>query len=299
MKKKRESIYIIPTKFGFIYAFGILITLLAGAIYSNNLVYSLSFFLVALFIISMHQTHQNMKGLFFDKIKLNIACEQSKGRGVIWIKSNNKENHFLINIQIPEIDKNFIFSSDQIYANTLTPIYFNYPSKDIGLHKIKKVKISTIFPFGLFYSWKKFNIESTFTTYPQPIGTSQLPKNFLIGDNSTHIKGQSGEDFSQHRKYTIGESYKNIDWKAYARERPLLIKELNDGQKESYIITDNPLEKDIHQLRQISKWIHHCSEQKMSFALELGSQIIPFGFGDAHKEKCLKALVTCGVKDAS
>jgi len=94
----RERIYIVPTRFGFLYGFGIFVTISAGVIYSNNLVYLLSFFLVSLIVIGMIQTHNNIKGLQIEKVSVGICPEKGSSQAKLWIKTENVDSHNQIEI---------------------------------------------------------------------------------------------------------------------------------------------------------------------------------------------------------
>ena len=69
----KDRVYIVPTYYGFVYGGGIIVCVLAAASYGNNLAYLLCFFLVALFVIGMHQSNANLKKLKLEKIELDIS----------------------------------------------------------------------------------------------------------------------------------------------------------------------------------------------------------------------------------
>ena len=213
MSFKKQRVYIIPTRYGVMYAIGILVTLLCAAIYGNNLVYMLSFFLLALFLIGMVQTHNNMKGLTIDKLQMQMGVENGRSSGILWLRGSAHGEHVQLIIRMPEIDKNYQFIVDSVAAGTLTPCQFYFPTKSRGKHSVTQAKISSVFPFGMFFAWQTINTEAQYCIYPAPLGHSEFPLSFIRGDSQPAEKGLTGGYFSQHRSYQEGESQRRIDWK--------------------------------------------------------------------------------------
>ena len=58
-----RRLYILPTRFGYIYAVMQFVLLLAAINYTNSMTYVLTFLLTSLGIISLWQTHKNLLGL--------------------------------------------------------------------------------------------------------------------------------------------------------------------------------------------------------------------------------------------
>ena len=55
----------------------------------------------------------------------------------------------------------------------------------------------------------------------------QVVEGFLTGLHKSPYHGFSVE-FSEHRPYVSGDSFKNIDWKLFARSEKLYVKNLNN-----------------------------------------------------------------------
>ncbi|MCB0389667.1 MAG: DUF58 domain-containing protein [Bdellovibrionales bacterium] len=289
---KRERIFIIPTRYGILYGFGVFITLLAGIIYSNNLVYLLSFFLVAVILIGMVQTHSNLKGLNIEKLQMELAPAFSQGNAKIWIKSTNNEGHNQIQINTTKNNNAGIsFMVPNLTGATLSIERFAYTTQGRGKKSVEQIRLSTTFPFGLFYAWRFFDIKTNYYVYPQPFGNFNLPENELLGDSVEKIIGVRGDDFTQHKKYSYGESHKHIDWKAYARGRPLLVKEFKDGDNRVLSLDIQNMSGHIEaKLQQLVKWIDDCETKKIIYSLKLDDQFIGPGLGQIHKKECLKSL---------
>ena len=291
MKRKREKIYIVPTEFGFMYGGGIFVSLIGGAIYNNNLAFILCFFLVALFLIGMVQTHGNLQKIDIEKMNLFLSPSESVGHGVIWIKSKNSDGHSQVRVQCKDNDDVIDFSIQSIYKNSLHPQYFDFKSGGWGKKKIKKIKLSTKYPFGFFYVWRTFPIDINYYIFPSPSGERPLEGANPEGLEEGLNRQMDGDDFSEHKKYEYGDSQKHIDWKAYARGRPLLTKKFDEGQRQTYLIDIDQANGNLERkVRQVSKWIHECAEEDHSYALKIHQRKVPMGYGEKHKNICLKIL---------
>ena len=293
--KKKEKLYIVPTEYGFMYGAGIFACLIGGAIYNNNLAFMLCFFLVALFLIGMVQTHNNLKKLSVEKIIIFLSSSESVGHGVLWIKSHNPEGHSQLRVQCKDNDDKIDVAIETIYKNSLHPQYFDFHTGARGKKNIKKIKISTRYPFGFFYVWRTVDCPTEYSVYPRPLGGQKIVNARAEGVNQGEYRQLQGDDFSEHKKYEMGESQKHIDWKAYARGRPLLTKKFEEGRREACLI-DFDLAKgdDEERLRQLSKWIHNCNLEQKSYSLRVKNKKIPFGSGEKHKHNCLKLLAEYG-----
>ena len=289
--KKREKIYIVPTGYGLMYGSGILVSLTGGAVYNNNLAFMLCFFLTALFLIGMVQTHNNIKKINIEKFTVFLSPGNSVGSGIIWIKSENPEKCNQISVHCTGNDDQFKIHINKIFEKSLHSQPFNFKTGTWGKKKIKKIKLFTRYPFGFFHAWRTFLFSEEYFIYPKPAGHLKLPpikKDEL--DARTHTQNK-GEDFSGHKRYQIGESQKHIDWKIYARHSLLLTKKFNDGNREAYLIDyEKTHGSEDKRMGQLSKWIHQCGEKSCIYSLKLKSKKLPMGFGEKHKSDCLKVL---------
>ena len=291
--KKREKIYIVPTEYGFMYGAGIFVSLIGGALYNNNLAFVLCFFLVALFLIGMVQTHNNLKNISLEKIVVFLSASESTGQGVVWLKSYNSEGHSQLRIECKDNDDKFDVAVETVYPRSLHPQYFEFKAGGWGKKKINKIKISTRYPFGFFYVWRQFNCPTSYYIYPKPSGNRSIRHANAEGISQGLHRQLNGDDFSEHKIYQVGESQKHIDWKAFARGRPLLIKKFEEGHRETFLIDyEKTLGNEERRMRQMSKWIHECEDEFSAYSIKLKNKKISVGVGERHKIKCLKLLAS-------
>jgi uncharacterized protein (DUF58 family) len=290
---KRERIYIIPNGYGIMYAMGVLVTLLTGAIFTNNLAYILCFFIVSILLAGMNQSNTNLKNIEIVKFNFPLSEENSKSEAIIWIKNNSKTDRYQIKIRSKQLTNNFNASLDYLPAQTLTPVRFQFKTKKYGQQIISKIQISTTFPFGLFFAWRNLKVNETLFIYPKRNGQLKLP--FKSAADHMGLEMKNGDDFSEHKIYEQGDSLKNIDWKAYARSGKLLTKTFNEGSNQAYILVVDSLSisKD-KKIRQLSKWIDQCEASGEPYKIQFNSISSNVGLGESHKNDCLKKLSFLG-----
>ena len=97
-----------------------------------------------------------------------------------------------------------------------------------------------------------------------------------------------------------GESLRHVDWKAFARGRPLAIKQFTGGAgNEMWLdaaeMESIPLEA---RLSQLALWIVAAEKEEIPYALKLGRTVLPLGLGAAHSRRALVALAVAGVGSA-
>ncbi len=293
---RKNQIYIFPTRYGFVFLFAVIFMLLVGAIYNNNLVNLLAFFLSAVSIVCMVQTHDNLKGVKIKTLRAGSGFADSFLTIETSLENPSRITRFNLDVRIPELDF-FEEASDSnpIPAFSRGQYQTVYRSKQRGVFNIKRVRISSIYPLGLFYTWTYVTTESQYFIYPKANGKLPLPQQATDGDD--HSESQAyGEDFSGHRNFQKTDSPRRVDWKAYARGRGLMIKEFKAGSSRSLLLDleacpQNNIEE---RLEQLSQWIEYCRKKEIRFALKMPDQSLSSGSGNSHVKKALELLAKYG-----
>jgi uncharacterized protein (DUF58 family) len=292
---KDGKIYILPTRFGFVFLFSIVLMLLAGAIYTNNLVNLLAFFLLAIALVAMVQTHNNLKNVSLKLVQTEPNFADTTVTMIAAFENSGRDPRFALQVR-PE--KSFRFHADvdngiPLAGKGTLRKKSTYEFAKRGRYPIRRLTISSKYPVGLFYSWMYFSAESEFLVYPARRGHSSLPSTSVLGaDGNSLIANRGGEDFRGHRSYVPGDSGARIDWKAFARGRPLLVKEFDQGNPEAVLLDyDRTPGPDIEsKLSQLALWMESAHLQHRRFALKLQNEYVPPNEGLQHLERCLKLL---------
>jgi uncharacterized protein (DUF58 family) len=153
--------------------------------------------------------------------------------------------------------------------------------------------VHSIYPLGFFYAWLYLPTDAVYYIYPKPSGHLPLPKPEIFSSDSQDSNTQKGgDDFSGHRLFQPGDSSRRIDWKAFARGRPLLAKEFNLGSPFAlhfkwaalaHLSTED-------RLSQMAMWIELAHRKDIPYGLEMPWVSIEPNIGLLHYHRCLQEL---------
>lgn len=268
---KKDKIYIIPSKQGFIFL-GINFTLfLIGLTYANNFTLLISFILFIFFLFSMFQTHQELEDL--SEFKLNYY-EGSIIKHYFSTKTLSK------NLKIDLMIDSNSYRLNKI-SNSQNPIYKLQDLKR-GHYKSPRIKVYTFGEHHLFYVWSYRNLNSDIYIYPTPKETTNKKEYY---EHKLSFLGN--EEFNQYQLYLIGMNSNRIDWKVYARSDQLYSKKYDDkdpiGMQINYLDFNGSHECKISQM---SYLIERCLQKSIPFALSIKDQNLNMAQGEAH---CISA----------
>ena len=289
---RKNQIFIVPTKFGGVLLFSIIFILFVGAIYNNNLVNLLSFFLASISIVSMVQTHDNLKSIKLKTIRVTSGFAESFITVETSLENPTKATRFNLDVRLPDLEF-YEEIEDGLPISAFSRHRFQgvYRTQKRGVYKISKVKISSIYPLGLFYAWTYKDTDSQYFVYPKAAGKLPLPFSTVEGETS-RFSHAHGEDFSGHRGFQHADSPRRIDWRAFARGRGILIKEFRSGSSKSLLLDyESCTQSEVEaRLEQLSQWIEYCRKKEIPFALKVKDQQIDTGMGVRHIKKALEIL---------
>ena len=176
--------------------------LLTAAAYANNLVYLLTFFLTAIFLLAMAETNRNLKGVVLHRVEVEPGPRGGEVNYQLWLKNRGPKASFSLFVearQPPEQRpwdrqkgrqksgrrkrKLFPFSRavgpageiPRLSPKALGQAQFSVPVTKRGVFPLHPLRLCTIFPLGLFYSWKRLDPQGEYFVYPRPRGSQALP----------------------------------------------------------------------------------------------------------------------------
>ena len=172
-----------------------------------------------------------------------------------------------------------------------------FPSEGRGMYRFDSLSVRTSYPFGLFWASFRLPVETDYYVYPQPKGKTAWPGLEPSGEHGSPASHMPGDDFSGVRAYMTGESLRHVDWKAFARGRPLSIKQFSGGaghelRLDAAEMGRMPLEA---RLSQLALWILLAEKAEIPYALKLGRTTLPLGLGAAQSRRALETLAVAGV----
>lgn len=283
----RRKVYILPTRQGMVFAL-LLVLMLVGSInYNNSLGFMLTFLLASLSVIAILYTYRNLLDIEVSIGHIEpVYCQQTVS--IPFIFQNNNYDRYSIKLSYGKQNE----IEFDLSINTDYPVYFPLLMDKRGVHSLDKFTFSTCFPLGLFRAWSYFHVNKTCTVYPRPEGRTQLPDQSFYTSTLLGDQGQGTDDFAGQRKYHPGDSLKQVNWKALAKEQDLLTKQFGgDRCEEIWIdwttVQQLPVE---NALSQIALWLIEADRLGFSYGLKLPHTEIKPSCGKPHLSECMVSL---------
>ncbi|MCK4708068.1 MAG: DUF58 domain-containing protein, partial [Gammaproteobacteria bacterium] len=284
-----RRLYILPTRFGYLYAAMQIVLLLAAINYQNSMTYVLTFLLTALGIISLWQTHKNLLGLTI-RLKTPQPVYQQEDLNLEFVVSHsNLTNRYAIGIQY--MDKPPVYTGLKPEQSKILSL--TLPAVKRGLYKPAGFVIFTRYPTGLFHAWSWIKFDIPVLIYPKPVYDSKLKETISDEQHSkSTIDMSDGDDFAGLREYRQGESLKHISWKAYAQGRGMLTKTFQGHASPSLWIDwlDMTAESLEGKLSQMTALVIDANKEGKKYGVKLPGINIQQTTGAAHLSECLQQI---------
>jgi len=292
-----RRLYILPTRFGYLFAVMLLFLFLAAINYQNSMAFVLTFMLTSLAIISLWYTHKNLLGV---KIKLNIPRPVFCGEDCelnFEVSHANKSKRYAIGIQYDNQPPVYL----KLEPEGETVATLRLPTYARGQFRPRGITVFTRYPTGLFHAWGWLRFDLPILVYPRPVSEARLQQSMVEQyEGKTSTSTIEGDDFAGLREHREGESLRHISWKAYAQGRGLLTKTFQGHARPSlWIDWDTLAEGSIDErLGLMAALVLAAEAEEQKYGLRLPGTVIEQDFGNAHKHNCLQALAVFRQRDA-
>ncbi len=285
----RRRLYILPTRFGYLYAFMLLALFLAAINYENSMAYVLTFLLTALGIMTLWQTNKNLLGLEFELKPIKPVFSGEEVTFQFEILNNTLYDRFAIGIQYQNESPIYC----RVEAQSSSKLLLNIPSHYRGQFQPDGFTVFSRFPTGLFHTWSWLKIDQPVHIYPKPLKIIPLKESLQHQQNTNStIDTADGDDFAGLREHRPGESLKHISWKAYAQGRGMLTKTFQGYASSSLWIDWNDI--NAHSIEEklsiMASMVIQSSKAGLGFGLRLPGIELPTSSGSSHKNQCLYQL---------
>lgn len=294
---KRRRIYILPTRFGVIFAMLVFAMLLGSLNYGASLGFALTFLLAGLGLIVMHHCHNNLLGtqVHFGGAQPVFAGQTAEFR----IDLSNEAR--LTRYELEIAHEGQVSLAVDIGAGQRAPLAVKLPTTQRGWLKLERFAVATRHPAHLFRAWTWVHMDARCLVYPTPAPVGRPLPEGGAGD-AARVRAAPGDaDFAGLRKAERGDPPGRIAWKAYARNEDLLLKVFSAGDGQPRALDWDALpDLDVEaRLSQLTRWCLDAAEALESFSLMLPGTRIPLGNGDRHLHECLRALALFRAGDAT
>ena len=291
----RRQLFMLPTRFGLLFAALLVVQLLAAINYSNGLAYALTFLLGSLAVVSMLYTHRNLLRLrlsasacapvFADEIatfRIHLTNDSDTPRFGIAVMNGKKE---IARVDIP--------------ARGSADVNLSVAAVKRGWLMLPELIVTTQFPLGLLYSWsRRLALHHSCLVYPRP--AHPTPLQTLAVESLEAVSGlkAGGDDYIGAREFHPGDSPRHVDWKAVARGESWHVKQFGAGYQATAWLDCDTLEGFDTETRRavLTRWVLDAEHDGMLYGLRLPEQTLNPSNGEAHQHECLKRLALFGLK---
>lgn len=289
---RQRDIFILPTRTGLLLALVLFVTLAGSLNYQNNLGLLFTFLFASVAVVSMHMTWLNL---------LSLEVSAMAGSGVF----AGSDANFTLTLRDPG-RRDRVDLRARSGAGRSHPLAIAWGAQDAltltvattkrGRLALGWVPIETRYPLGLFRAWCLTETAASVVVFPRPAAAAPPPTSMAAagGARSQGTRGEGANDFVGPRGYRPGDSPRRIDWKAFARERGLIVKQFGGDRAEELWIDWGQAQGDEVEARLsfLCRQVLDVAEAQVRFGLRLPGRTIPLDNGEAHRNRCLEALAT-------
>ncbi|MDJ0940030.1 MAG: DUF58 domain-containing protein [Woeseiaceae bacterium] len=288
-----RRVYILPTSVGLVFALTTFAMLLGSMNYNNNLSFVLTFFLVGLGFVSMHTCQRNLVGLQVNFAGVEPVFAGQAAQFEIAISNDSKSPRSRIGLYLDGITTEIHDLEPGESRVFVVPV----PTDCRGRVPLYRFGIRTLFPFEFFRSWAWIHMDIHGIAYPAPVDIAPRPpaSQMALGHRQHDERGE--EDFAGLRRFVIGDSPRNVAWKAYARSDQLLSKRFAGADTSSQWFDFDDVEAaDVEdRLSILTRWVVDADRASEDYGLRLPGVEFPPAHGEAHRRRCLEALALFGL----
>jgi uncharacterized protein (DUF58 family) len=293
----QRNIYILPTRSGAMFAVLILVMLVAAINYQLNLGYVLTFLLAGAGFVSIHLTHNNLRGLTLHLKPPPNGVAGFAGEALtleVVLTSPSRAHH---SVALGFGDNPSAARAHDVFVDvpaggqagarlTLVP-----PRR--GRHDVPTLRAETYYPFGLFRAWTVWRPAAQMLAWPAPerplVPLPAAPD--VAGEAAQRKPSESGE-FEGVRSYRRGDALKRVVWKKAARTGELVSREASSALQQELWLDwrQTQIAGTEPRLSRLAAWVLAAESAGIAHGLRLPGVELALGSGSVQQRRSLDAL---------
>jgi uncharacterized protein (DUF58 family) len=294
----QRNVYILPTRAGLLFAFTLVVLLIASINYQLSLGYLLTFLLAGAGVVSMHVTHGTLRGL-----QMHLRAPEPVHAGdaamlEITLASTSSRPRFGIGLRAAGMPAWTWFDVPAL-GHTVAHIGFVAAAR--GLHALPVLQAETQFPLGLFRAWTVWRPAAKLMVYPRAERpAAPLPAARPVPGGPSLARGGDGGEVEGVRAYRRGDPMKLIAWRKVARtleaSGELVSRDTaTSARSELWLDWAAAAGTDAEaRLSRLAAWVMSAHRAGVNYGLRLPGREWPPAEGEGHRRACLEALALWG-----
>ncbi|TJZ73515.1 DUF58 domain-containing protein [Chitiniphilus eburneus] len=290
IRLRHNRIYVLPSGFGFAFAFCAVLLLIGAINYQLSLGYLFTFGLIGLGHAALTEAFRNLLGLRFSVRQPEPVFQGEMAFFPVAIANEKKRIRRAILVRAGE---NAWVTLDRLDARQERVLPLPVPTTLRGWLALPRVNIETRYPTGFCRAWSHASLTARVLVYPRP--EHDPPPYPGAHEEGAGMARRIGEDeFAGLREYRPGDSPRRIAWKQAARSDTLSVKSFDSAEGAQSILhwdAAAPLDAEAR-LSRLTAWLLRAEGSGERYGLILPGQHIDIGHGPQHLAHCLEALAT-------
>lgn len=292
LRLSHREIFIFPSRGGWLFIVVGLLILVGASNYQNNLGLVLAFWLGSLGVLAKFLSFRNLLGLQLRAGDPVPVFAGEIARFPVWLTDPDGRTHNAISVSLTA-------TSEEAYdvpSQGAVCAELQVPAVQRGWLPMPRFCLQTLAPFGWLRVWSWPQLQARALVYPAPMAPPWPLTPHGDGDGDKAQPAAGSEDFAGHRRWRQGDPLRQVDWKAYARERGLHVRQFvaPSGDEWWFRLRDLPAADRESQLGWLCFLLLEAERKGQRYGLELGSTVFAPDQGDVHLHRCLKALALYG-----
>ncbi len=285
----QKRIFIFPSRAGAAFLMLVAGLLLGGINYENNMLFSLAFLLLSLFLVSILHTYSNLSGLTIKcgAAQPTFAGEYAEFEVVLSRTGQRRYEGLQLRWSGADPVKTKLIEGKQRRVSIFVP------AENRGVLKVGRLLVETYYPLGLLRAWTWLDFGAKCMVYPRPEQTKALLKAVSASSQEgSYIQQNGSDDFAGYKDYVPGDSLKQVAWHNVARGLPMMSKHYQ-SQADHRIWVDweqFKAEPDEMRLQRMCYLVLYADQQNLEYGVRLPGLEFPPSSTALHKLQCLQAL---------
>ena len=290
----QRNLYILPTKAGWGFCLTLAVMLLAAINYQLSLGYALTFLLGGAALVSLHQTHGNLRRLSL-RIKAPVPVFAGEPATLeVMIDNPGGERHG-VGLGLYDARREGMAFCD-VPAQGSAQLRLRFTPATRGRHALPTLMVETHFPLGLFRAWTVWRPAAQALVYPAPEQPAQpLPAGQPSERGELQARIGSGGEFDGVRAYRRGDPLRQVVWKKVARAGELVSRDTSASAAQVLLLDyaaagARSAEDPETRLSRLAAWVLAAERLGQAFALRLPGVDLPAAGGETQRRAALEAL---------
>ncbi len=289
----QKNIFIFPNRHALFYFIVVATLWIAATNYENNLAFGLGFLLIALFVVAILHTFNNMSGLQLSVVHVPTVFAGEYADVEFLLQTREGQNRDSLHIGWHK--EHYIHTG--LVNTPQQRIKVPVQATRRGWFNPGRITIQTTFPLGIIRSWTHMDMDVRILTYPKPVRFADLQAvKSADGEGEESGTQKGSEEFDSLQDYIPGMSLRQVSWKHAAKGQGLKAREFID-YTESFLWLDwetLPTLGVEERLSTLCYWALESEKSGEVYGLRMpGVEVLPDS-GAKHMEQVLTALALYG-----